>query len=123
MSTFNNVSSSFRSNGISHVTLASGLKVSKVEEQLAVDASDPFKLKTGGLLDLARARQAKAAEDPAEGTDREAMLSMGLAGEDGVVGTQFSKETRVRDEDEEMRKFIEAEMEKRKKGSATGQVK
>ena len=37
--------------------------------------------------------------------------------EDGVeqiVGTQFSKETRVRDEDEEMKKFIESEMEKRR---------
>ena len=37
--------------------------------------------------------------------------------EDGIapiVGTQFSKETRVRDEDEEMKKFIEAEMEKRR---------
>ena len=37
--------------------------------------------------------------------------------EDGntpMVGTQFSKETRVRDEDEEMKKFIEAEMEKRR---------
>ena len=37
--------------------------------------------------------------------------------EDGVtpiVGTQFSKETRVRDEDEEMKKFIESEMEIRR---------
>ena len=37
--------------------------------------------------------------------------------EDGstpMVGTQFSKETRVRDEDEEMKKFIEAEMEQRR---------
>ena len=31
-----------------------------------------------------------------------------------MVGTQFSKETRVRDEDEEMKKFIETEMEKRR---------
>ena len=30
------------------------------------------------------------------------------------IGTQFSKETRVRDEDEEMQKFIEKEMEKRR---------
>ncbi len=35
-----------------------------MEEELSVDASDPFKLKTGGLLDLARAKQAKAMEDP-----------------------------------------------------------
>jgi hypothetical protein len=31
-----------------------------------------------------------------------------------MVGTQFSKETRVRDEDEEMKKFIETEMEQRR---------
>ena len=30
------------------------------------------------------------------------------------VGTQFSKETHIRDEDDEMRKFIETEMQKRK---------
>ena len=30
------------------------------------------------------------------------------------VGTQFSKETHIRDEDDEMRKFIEIEMKKRK---------
>ncbi len=53
-----------RSKGVSHVTLASGVKMSKVEEEVGVDASDPFKLKTGGLLDLARAKQAKALEDP-----------------------------------------------------------
>ena len=36
-------------------------------------------------------------------------------GAEPMVGTQFSKETRVRDEDEEMKKFIEAEMEKRRR--------
>ena len=114
----NNVFSSlFRTSGISHVTLASGIKVSKVEEEVGVDASDPFKLKTGGLLDLARARQAKALEDPdAEDGGGGDGLGMGvLVGPDGTaVGTQFSRETRVRDEDEEMRKFIEAEREKRR---------
>lgn len=33
--------------------------------------------------------------------------------EDLIVGTVFSKETRMRDEDEEMRKYIETEMNKR----------
>ena len=37
--------------------------MSKVEEEVGVDPSDPFKLKTGGLLNLARAKQAKAVED------------------------------------------------------------
>ena len=37
-----------RSSGLSHITLASGRKLTKVEEELAADAQDPFKLKTGG---------------------------------------------------------------------------
>ena len=53
-----------RAGGISHVTLASGKKISKIEEIVAADA-DPFKLKTGGLLTLNAARTARAAEDPA----------------------------------------------------------
>lgn len=70
---------------------------------------DPFKLKTGGLLDLKKARAAKAIEEGGEApsAEREALSET-------LVGTQFSKETRMRDEDEEMRKFIEAEMEKRR---------
>lgn len=54
------------------MTLASGIRVSKVEEEVGVDASDPFKLKTGGLLDLAKAKQAKALEDPSA-KDRSAL--------------------------------------------------
>ena len=84
-----------RSKGVSAVTLASGKKVSKVEELID---PDPFKLKSGGLLTLDKARQAAKIDD--EEREEE-------------IGTQFSKETRVRDEDGEMQKFIETEMEKR----------
>ena len=35
------------------------------------------------------------------------------------VGTQFSKETHIRDEDDEMRKFIETEMSRMKGGTTT----
>ena len=86
-----------RSHGVNAATLASGKKVSKVDEMVNNDP-DPFKLKTGGLLTLDKAKQA-VKEQEAEETE---------------IGTQFSKETRVRDEDEEMRKFIEVEMEKRR---------
>ena len=83
-----------RSSGISHLTLASGKKVSKIEEELSSSQTDdPFKLKTGGLLDLQRARQARALENGEkadDGVDR----PRGDLSE--VVGTQFSKETRVR---------------------------
>ena len=84
-----------RSKGVSAVTLASGKKVSKVEELID---PDPFKVKSGGLLTLDKARQAAKIDD--EEREEE-------------IGTQFSKETRVRDEDGEMQKFIETEMEKR----------
>lgn len=84
-----------RSKGVSAVTLASGKKVSKEEELID---PDPFKLKSGGLLTLDKARKAAKIED--EEREEE-------------IGTQFSKETRVRDEDGEMQKFIETEMEKR----------
>ena len=88
-----------RSHGVNAVTLASGKKVSKVDELMSNDA-DPFKLKTGGLLSLDKARKAAEIEKAEENGDN--------------IGTQFSKETRVRDEDEEMQKFIEKEMTKRR---------
>ena len=101
--------------GVSHVTLASGKVLSKVEEMTAKDADDPFKLKTGGLLDLAGAKKAKMIMDGDE--EKGDNLGANKVGpEENDLGTQFSKETRIRDEDEEMRKFIELEMEKRKKG-------
>merc|ERR1712156_1219975 len=80
-------------------TLASGKKVSKVDELVSNDA-DPFKLKSGGLLSLDKAKKAAEIEKAEENGEN--------------IGTQFSKETRVRDEDEEMQKFIEKEMEKRR---------
>ncbi len=104
-----------RAIGVSSITLASGQKVSKAEvlaasEEAAIN--DPFKLKSGGLLDLNSARRARAVVDGADDPS-EAVRGQGVGNSD-VVGTQFSKETRIRDEDEEMRKFIEAEMEKRR---------
>ena len=94
-----------RAHGVNAVTLAIGKKVSKVDELVHNDP-DPFKLKSGGLLTLDGARKAAAIvakEDLGEDSD-----------EEKVVGTVFSKETRIRDEDEEMRKFIESELEKRR---------
>lgn len=94
-----------RAHGVNAVTLAIGKKVSKVDELVHNDP-DPFKLKSGGLLSLDGARKAAAIvakEDLGGDSD-----------EEKVVGTVFSKETRIRDEDEEMRKFIESELEKRR---------
>ena len=73
-----------RAHGVNAATLASGKKVTKVDELVHNDP-DPFKLKTGGLLTLDKAKMAAKEQEQAE------------AGEDDeIIGTQFSKETRVR---------------------------
>lgn len=95
-----------RAHGVNAVTLAIGKKVSKVDELVHNDP-DPFKLKSGGLLSLDGARKAAAIVAKED-------LGGGDSDEEKVVGTVFSKETRIRDEDEEMRKFIESELEKRR---------
>lgn len=83
-----------KTGGTNVITLVSGKKISKIEE--IVD-DDPFKQKTGGLVDMKSMK----------GDYKETSTSY-------EVGTQFSKETHIRDEDDEMRKFIETEMEKLK---------
>jgi len=85
-----------RAAGTNVITLVSGKKVSKVDELIS---DDPFKTKTGGLVDMKSMKGYKKDENAYE------------------VGTQFSKETHIRDEDDELRKFIETEMEKLKGGS------
>lgn len=83
-----------KTGGTNVITLISGKKISKLEEAIV---EDPFKLKTGGLVDMKSMKG-----DYTESTNAY------------EVGTQFSKETHIRDEDDEMRKFIETEMEKLK---------
>jgi len=80
-----------RTAGTNVITLASGQKITKVEE---VIADDPWKLKTGGLVDMKSMKGCTPTDSSYE------------------VGTQFSKETHIRDEDDEMRKFIEIEMDR-----------
>ncbi|KRX93718.1 Uncharacterized protein T4E_11665 [Trichinella pseudospiralis] len=57
---------------------------------------DPFKLKVGGMIDLKKIK-------PSDHADVE----------EGIRRT-FSKESQLRDEDEEMRKYVEEQMLKRK---------
>jgi len=82
-----------KSAGTNVVSLALGKKISKVEE---VIVNDPFKMNMGGLIHMKDVKGYKVVED------------------NYSVGTQFSKETHIRDEDDEMRKYIETEMEKMK---------
>ncbi|XP_020293844.1 uncharacterized protein C9orf78 [Pseudomyrmex gracilis] len=63
-----------------------------------VITSDPFDMKTGGMVNMAALKNIKHKND---------------AYETGI-GTQFNAETNKRDEDEEMVKYIEEELSKRK---------
>ena len=78
-----------RTGGTNIQTLAAGKKQ-------CTDEDDPLGLKKGGLLDTKAMKDYKAKDDAYD------------------VGTQFSKETHIRDEDDEMKKFIETEMSKMK---------
>jgi len=68
----------------------------KKEEE---DGDDPFKTKSGGMLDLNSAKNAKKTSDDAYDTG---------------IGTAFSAETNRRDEDGEMQKYIEENLSRRR---------
>ncbi|XP_030766000.1 telomere length and silencing protein 1 homolog [Sitophilus oryzae] len=86
-----------RPHGVSVIGLALGTKVSVEEE--AVN-KDPFKAQAGGMVNMQALKSGKVKQvDDAYDTG---------------IGTQFSVETNKRDEDEEMMKYIEEELSKRK---------
>lgn len=86
-----------RQNGVSLMGLALGKKVTIEEE---ITTKDPFNVKSGGMINMhaLKSGKIKASEDAY----------------DVNIGTQFSAETNKRDEDEEMMKYIEVELDKRK---------
>ncbi|XP_050301002.1 telomere length and silencing protein 1 homolog [Anthonomus grandis grandis] len=86
-----------RPHGVSVIGLALGTKISAVDE---VVAKDPFKVQTGGMVNMQALKSGKVKQvDDAYDTG---------------IGTQFSVETNKRDEDEEMMRYIEDELSKRK---------
>lgn len=86
-----------RSKGVSLAGLAVGRKLALEEEILS---KDPFKINSGGLVNMQNLKSGKTKPiDDAYDTS---------------IGTQFSAETNKRDEDEEMMKYIEEELKKRK---------
>ncbi|QQP37955.1 Uncharacterized protein FKW44_018409 [Caligus rogercresseyi] len=89
--------------GVNAVCLNAGSSSGAGGGEKSLASSDPFKMNSGGGL-------------------VEMKSSRGAHEEEEKIGTQFSKETRIRDEDEEMRKFIEKEMNKiiRGEGSEEG---
>lgn len=86
-----------RPNGVSIVALATGQKVTLDEERVC---KDPYKIKAGGMVNMQALKNGKVKQvDDAYDTG---------------IGTQFSAETNKRDEDEEMMKYIEEQLSKRK---------
>ena len=81
-----------RAAGTNIETLGSG-------KRQATEDDDPLNLKKGGMMDIKAMKNYKQKDDAYD------------------VGTQFSKETHIRDEDDEMRKFIETEMSRMKGGT------
>ncbi|VVC99694.1 unnamed protein product [Leptidea sinapis] len=90
-----------RPNGVSIIALATGQKVSLEDE---ITCKDPFKVKSGGLVNMQalKSGKIKQVEDAY----------------DTGIGTQFSAETNKRDEDEEMMKYIEEKLAKKKEEAA-----
>ncbi|XP_067662351.1 splicing factor C9orf78 homolog [Haliotis asinina] len=83
-----------RQNGVSAASLALGKKIEKTEE---VEDADPFKMKTGGFIDMKSLKKVPVTGEAAE-----------------AIGTAFAAETNRRDEDTEMLKYVEDELAKRK---------
>ncbi|KAL4713394.1 hypothetical protein ACJJTC_010379 [Scirpophaga incertulas] len=88
-----------RPNGVSVIALATGQKTTIEDE---ITCKDPFKVKSGGMVNMQALKSGKVRQvDDAYDTG---------------IGTQFSAETNKRDEDEEMMKYIEEQLVKRKEG-------
>ncbi|XP_053265115.1 splicing factor C9orf78 homolog [Podarcis raffonei] len=85
-----------RPNGVSAAAVLMGEKLQ--EETTLVD--DPFKIKTGGKVDMKKLKERGRARISEE--------------EDLNLGTSFAAETNRRDEDADMMKYIETELKRRK---------
>nr|ACQ57912.1 C9orf78 [Anoplopoma fimbria] len=85
-----------RQTGVSVTALLVGEKLPPEDE---ID-NDPFKLKTGGVVDMKKAKDRNR-----DMTEEETDLNL---------GTSFSAETNRRDEDADMMKYIETELKKKK---------
>ncbi|XP_043475741.1 telomere length and silencing protein 1 homolog [Leptopilina heterotoma] len=84
-----------RSNGVKIDGDYSGEKITTEDS-----GSDPFNVKAGGMVNMAALKNAKIKQNDAYETG---------------IGTQFNAETNKRDEDEEMVKYIEEHLSKRKR--------
>nr|XP_054770191.1 splicing factor C9orf78 homolog [Lytechinus pictus] len=89
-----------RPHGVSATALLTGKKMTKVEE---MNDDDPFNLKAGGMLNMKDIKD-RNRDRSDEAYDRDV----------ANMGSTFAVETNQRDEDAEMMKYIEIEMNKKK---------
>ncbi|CAK9295591.1 unnamed protein product [Gordionus sp. m RMFG-2023] len=94
-----------KARGISIETINTAEMYTKFNKSLEHD--DMFKLKLGGLVDLSQLSNSQKQKQKSEFIKDDDTIEL-------EIGTGFSKETNRRDEDAEMMKFIEIELEKRK---------
>lgn len=87
-----------RSHGVNAASLAIGKKITLEEE---VTVKDPFNVKTGGMVNMQALKAGK-------------MKTVEVDPYDTGIGTQFSAETNIGDTDEQMMKYIDNELKKRK---------
>lgn len=85
-----------RPNGVSVLGLNLGKKLTPKEELVT---EDPFKLKTGGMIDMKALKGKRVTMDELDAVN---------------LGNTFSVETNQRDEDADMMKYIEEELAKRR---------
>ncbi|XP_065568658.1 splicing factor C9orf78-like [Artemia franciscana] len=82
-----------RPHGVSAVSLATGKKLELGQEKII---TDPFKTEAGGMIDMKALKSGELKQN-----DDAYSVS---------IGTHFSAETNVRDEDEEMKKFVDMQL-------------
>jgi hypothetical protein len=86
-----------RKNGVSAEELAHGKQINPLFSSRKADPNDPFKLKSGGLVELNSSKQQQ---------QQRARSSKDLS----TINDNFARETNTRDEDTEMQRYIEEQL-------------
>ncbi|CAF4595046.1 unnamed protein product, partial [Rotaria sp. Silwood1] len=90
-----------RKKGVSAEELALGKQTNPLINSKKIDPNDPFKLKSGGLLEMNTAKQ------------QQQQQQRGRSSKDiSTINDNFARETNTRDEDTEMQRYIEEQLAK-----------
>ncbi|CAF2876717.1 unnamed protein product [Rotaria sp. Silwood2] len=95
-----------RKKGLSAEELALGKQTNPLSSSRKIDPNDPFKLKSGGLLEVNTIKQQQ---------QQRARSSKDIS----TINDNFARETNTRDEDTEMQRYIEEQLAKIQKSSSS----